>query len=184
VLIERVADGLARGRIPAYTEVAIPVAGNGPATGDILPVVITGHEGGASRAALTKRPARQHDDDLTYIAITPEKRSKPPRRRRKKGLAVAADLRAETLLLHHPGRRRACHQEEAGREALEELEDILIQADLGVDTAMAITTRLEDERFGKEVSEEEIKQVLADEVAKVLEPVAEPLASRRRASRM
>lgn len=60
-------------------------------------------------------------------------------------------------------------------EALEELEDILIQADLGVDTAMAITTRLEDERFGKEVSEEEIKQVLADEVAKVLEPVAEPL---------
>ncbi|MEO0385292.1 MAG: tRNA (N(6)-L-threonylcarbamoyladenosine(37)-C(2))-methylthiotransferase MtaB [Pseudomonadota bacterium] len=45
VLIERVADGLARGRIPAYTEVAIPVSGNGPAAGDILPVTITGHEG-------------------------------------------------------------------------------------------------------------------------------------------
>lgn len=60
-------------------------------------------------------------------------------------------------------------------EALEDLEDILIQADLGVDTAMAITKRLEDERFGKEVSEEEIKTVLAEEIAKVLEPVAKPL---------
>lgn len=45
VLIERVADGLARGRIPAYTEVAIPVSGNGPQTGSIVSVDITGHEG-------------------------------------------------------------------------------------------------------------------------------------------
>jgi threonylcarbamoyladenosine tRNA methylthiotransferase MtaB len=53
VLIERVADGLARGRIPAYTEVAIPVSGNGPAAGDILPVVITGHEGQRLTGSLT-----------------------------------------------------------------------------------------------------------------------------------
>lgn len=45
VLIERVADGLARGRIPAYTEVAIPTSGNGPEVGSIVPVTITGHEG-------------------------------------------------------------------------------------------------------------------------------------------
>lgn len=53
VLIERVADGLARGRIPAYTEVAIPVRGNGPAAGDILPVAITGHEGPTMGQRLT-----------------------------------------------------------------------------------------------------------------------------------
>ncbi|MBO6676084.1 MAG: tRNA (N(6)-L-threonylcarbamoyladenosine(37)-C(2))-methylthiotransferase MtaB [Rhizobiales bacterium] len=53
VLIERVADGLARGRIPAYTEVAIPVTGNGPAAGDILPVAITGHEGQRLTGSLT-----------------------------------------------------------------------------------------------------------------------------------
>jgi fused signal recognition particle receptor len=35
---------------------------------------------------------------------------------------------------------------------LEELEDILIQADLGVDTAMAITERLSDGRYDKEIS--------------------------------
>ncbi|MBV6657867.1 MAG: tRNA (N(6)-L-threonylcarbamoyladenosine(37)-C(2))-methylthiotransferase MtaB [Devosiaceae bacterium] len=57
VLIERVADGLARGRIPAYTEVAIPAAGNGPAVGAILPVTITGHEG----QRLTGTLARQAD---------------------------------------------------------------------------------------------------------------------------
>ena len=45
VLVERVADGLARGRIPAYTEVAIPTSGNGPEVGSIVPVTITGHEG-------------------------------------------------------------------------------------------------------------------------------------------
>ncbi len=45
VLIERVANGVARGRIPAYTEVAIAISGNGPAAGDILPVQITGHQG-------------------------------------------------------------------------------------------------------------------------------------------
>lgn len=63
-------------------------------------------------------------------------------------------------------------------DALEELEDILIQADLGVTTACAITERLADERFGKEVSSEEIRSVLAEEVTKVLEPVAKPLAIR------
>ncbi|MEO0980329.1 MAG: signal recognition particle-docking protein FtsY [Pseudomonadota bacterium] len=58
---------------------------------------------------------------------------------------------------------------------LEELEDILIQADLGVDTAMAITERLSDGRYNKEISPEEVREILAEEVEKVLEPVALPL---------
>ncbi|WP_299817975.1 signal recognition particle-docking protein FtsY [uncultured Roseibium sp.] len=58
---------------------------------------------------------------------------------------------------------------------LEELEDVLIQADLGVDTAMAITERLSQGRFDKEISTEEVRIVLAEEVEKVLEPVARPL---------
>jgi fused signal recognition particle receptor len=58
---------------------------------------------------------------------------------------------------------------------LEELEDLLIQADLGVDTAMAITERIGDGRFDKEVSAEEVRKILAEEVARVLEPVATPL---------
>lgn len=59
--------------------------------------------------------------------------------------------------------------------ALEELEDILIQADLGVVTAMAITEALAKGRYDKEISGEEVKAVLAEEVEKVLTPVAKPL---------
>ncbi|MBD8877463.1 signal recognition particle-docking protein FtsY [Roseibium polysiphoniae] len=58
---------------------------------------------------------------------------------------------------------------------LEELEDILIQADLGVDTAMAITERLSEGRYDKEIEPEEVRAILSEEVEKVLEPVARPL---------
>ncbi|NRG17130.1 signal recognition particle-docking protein FtsY [Rhizobiales bacterium] len=60
-------------------------------------------------------------------------------------------------------------------DTLEELEDILIQADLGVETAMNITERLADGRYDKEISEEEVRRILAEEVKSVLEPVAKPL---------
>ena len=58
---------------------------------------------------------------------------------------------------------------------LEELEDVLIQADLGVDTAMAITERLSEGRYDKEIEPEEVRAILSEEVEKVLEPVAHPL---------
>ena len=58
---------------------------------------------------------------------------------------------------------------------LEELEDILIQADLGVETAMTITERLADGRYDKEITDREVQEVLAEEVDKVLGPVAQPL---------
>ena len=60
-------------------------------------------------------------------------------------------------------------------QMLEELEDLLIQADLGVDTASRITDRLRRDRFEKDISPEEVRQFLAAEIAKVLEPVARPL---------
>ncbi len=58
---------------------------------------------------------------------------------------------------------------------LEELEDVLIQADLGIDTALAITQALEKDRFEREISTKDVKKVLAREVEKTLEPVASPL---------
>jgi len=60
-------------------------------------------------------------------------------------------------------------------ETLEDLEDLLIQADLGVDTAMAIAERIGEGRFDKEIAPDEVRRVLAEEVARVLEPVARPL---------
>lgn len=60
-------------------------------------------------------------------------------------------------------------------ETLQELEDILIQADLGLDTATRITETLASGRHDKEISPEEVREVLAREVNAVLEPVARPL---------
>ncbi len=60
-------------------------------------------------------------------------------------------------------------------ETLQELEDILIQADLGIDTAVRITNRLADTRLDKNISTSEVQEILAEEVEAVLEPVARPL---------
>ena len=60
-------------------------------------------------------------------------------------------------------------------DTLAELEDLLIQADLGIDTAMRITTALAKGRHNKEISAEEVRAVLAYEVEQALAPVAKPL---------
>lgn len=57
---------------------------------------------------------------------------------------------------------------------LDELEELLIAADLGVDTALAITEAVGRDRYNKEVTPEEIRTILADEITKVLAPVEKP----------
>ncbi|MBC7908536.1 MAG: signal recognition particle-docking protein FtsY [Rhodospirillaceae bacterium] len=61
-------------------------------------------------------------------------------------------------------------------EALEELQDLLITADLGVATAARVTKRLAKSRFGQDVDANEIRQTLAEEITEILAPVAQPLA--------
>jgi fused signal recognition particle receptor len=63
-------------------------------------------------------------------------------------------------------------------DTLENLEDLLIQADLGVDTAMRITETLSKGRYEKGISAEDVRAVLAAEVSRVLKPVARPLSVR------
>ena len=60
--------------------------------------------------------------------------------------------------------------------ALEELEELLISADLGVATAAKLAAGLARERFDKDVSPEEVRGALAADVTGILEPVAQPLA--------
>ena len=54
--------------------------------------------------------------------------------------------------------------------ALEELEELLISADLGTDVAARVIAAFRRTRFGKEVTDEEIKQALAEEIAAILRP--------------
>lgn len=60
-------------------------------------------------------------------------------------------------------------------DMLEQLEELLIASDMGVDTALRVTANIAEGRFGKRVSTEEIKQILSDEVARIMETVAKPL---------
>ncbi len=63
--------------------------------------------------------------------------------------------------------------------ALEELEETLIAADLGVSASGRIVESFRRTRFGREVTPEEVKAALAEEIATILAPVAQPLVVTR-----
>ncbi|MGA1233019.1 MAG: signal recognition particle-docking protein FtsY [Lutimaribacter sp.] len=58
---------------------------------------------------------------------------------------------------------------------LEQLEELLIASDMGVDTALRVSANIAEGRFGKRLSTDEIKALLAAELARILEPVARPM---------
>ncbi|MGB7261962.1 MAG: signal recognition particle-docking protein FtsY [Albidovulum sp.] len=58
---------------------------------------------------------------------------------------------------------------------VESLEELLIQSDMGVDTALRVAANLAEGRMGKKLSVEEIKTLLANEIARIMEPVAKPM---------
>jgi fused signal recognition particle receptor len=60
-------------------------------------------------------------------------------------------------------------------DTLQDLEDVLIRADLGMETAIRVTDALSSGRFGRDISDTEVRAVIASEMEKVLSPVALPL---------
>ncbi|MBC6436617.1 MAG: signal recognition particle-docking protein FtsY [Rhodobacteraceae bacterium] len=60
-------------------------------------------------------------------------------------------------------------------EMLEQLEELLISTDMGVDTALRVTANVAEGCFGRMMSTGEIKGLLSAEIAQVMEPVARPL---------
>ncbi|MBV8060665.1 MAG: signal recognition particle-docking protein FtsY [Alphaproteobacteria bacterium] len=60
-------------------------------------------------------------------------------------------------------------------EALEQLEEALLMADLGPAAAARLVADFGKTRFGKDVSETEIKEALAEQITVILQPVAHPL---------
>jgi len=61
-------------------------------------------------------------------------------------------------------------------ETLEELEELLIQSDLGVELSMDLTKAVAKGRYDKEIDPREVREILAEEIAKVLEPFEKPFA--------
>ncbi|MCW8842415.1 MAG: signal recognition particle-docking protein FtsY [Rhodobacteraceae bacterium] len=60
-------------------------------------------------------------------------------------------------------------------DMLEQLEELLIASDMGVDTALRVTANIAEGRFGKRLSARQLKELLAEEIARIMEPVAKPL---------
>jgi fused signal recognition particle receptor len=58
---------------------------------------------------------------------------------------------------------------------LDDVEDALILSDLGPAAAGRIRRRLSDKRFGLSMTERELKEAVAEEIAAILRPVAKPL---------
>ncbi|WP_347266180.1 signal recognition particle-docking protein FtsY [Paracoccus sp. (in: a-proteobacteria)] len=73
------------------------------------------------------------------------------------------------------GTESAEPRRELDDDMLEELEEMLIQSDMGVETALRVTANIAEGRLGRRVSASELKELLADEVARIMTPVARPL---------
>ncbi|TCT43108.1 signal recognition particle-docking protein FtsY [Martelella mediterranea] len=114
------------------------------------------------------------------ITHGPETRQEPaPVSQPKKRLSWFQRLKAGLLRTsqHLSGQIAALFtKRKLDEDALEELEDLLIQADLGVETAMRITDTLSSERYGRDVTGQDVARIMAGEITKVLKPVATPLA--------
>jgi len=58
---------------------------------------------------------------------------------------------------------------------LDEIEDALIMSDLGPEAAGRVREALREQRFGNEITERQLREAVAEEIAAILRPVARPL---------
>src|SRR6056297_991049 len=70
---------------------------------------------------------------------------------------------------------RAAPRRALDDEMLESLEDLLITADMGVETAARVTANMAEGRMGQRLTSHQIKSILAREIARIMEPVARPM---------
>ncbi len=60
-------------------------------------------------------------------------------------------------------------------DMLEQVEELLIASDMGVETAMRVAANMAEGRIGRKFSTAELKELMADEIARIMEPVASPM---------
>jgi len=130
-----------------------------------------------AKARAAKKPAPETAAPVKEIveALAPEPEAEPEPVKKKgwfsrlrEGLSKTSSKLTENITAIFTKRK-------LDSEMLQELEDALIQADLGVDMAMRITEEVARGRYDTEIAPEEVRAVLGAEVAKVLEPMARPL---------
>lgn len=136
-------------------------------------------DGGEAVASDSADP-QQAPSDLAEAPAQPVTPSDPAP---QEGVEDAADLLdapsdpapAPGLVGRLLGRKPAVVRRALDDDMLESLEELLISADMGVDTALRVTANMAEGRFGKKLSVDEIKTLLADEITRIMEPVARPM---------
>ena len=112
-------------------------------------------------------------DEITVQAAAPEPEAEAPKKswfeRLRSGLSKTSSKLTD-------GITGVFTKKKLDAATLDELEDLLIQADLGIETASRVSDALSAGRFNKDIAPEEVKTVLAEEVEKILAPVAQPLS--------
>ena len=130
----------------------------------------------ASAAVEPEAPAPPADDDANVPkeAADPDRTAAEPERKRGWLSRLRAGLSRSTSKVGG-GIGSIFTKRKLDDEALEELEELLISADLGVSTAGKLTAQLGKRRFGKEVDPESVRDALAEDITEILDPVARPL---------
>jgi fused signal recognition particle receptor len=117
-------------------------------------------------------PAPIPDDAPGPPEALPPTASPPPRQNWFERLASGLKRSSDQLT---GGIAAVFTKKKLDQAMLDELEDILIQADFGIDMASDVTEALRRDRFDRDIAPEEVRAVLASEVVKVLDAVAKPL---------
>ncbi|MDN5787207.1 signal recognition particle-docking protein FtsY [Pseudorhodobacter sp.] len=146
---------------------------------DGLDALVAGEEGAGSVAAETlPAPAPIEETSAPASAHTPAPVPTPtPAPVAPVASPIAGEKPAQKtgILSRLVGRQPAEAKREFDDAMLESLEELLIEADMGVDTSLRVTGNIAEALMGKRVSTTEIKQALAAEVTRIMEPVARPL---------
>ncbi|MGE0203894.1 MAG: signal recognition particle-docking protein FtsY [Hyphomicrobiaceae bacterium] len=143
-----------------------------PAAPAEQPATVADEAAGVGAGASDEAIADASSGDAAPLAPAPAAAEPPAKvgwfQRLKSGLAKTSSRLTEGITSVFTKRK-------LDDDTLGELEDLLIQADLGVETAMRITEALAKGRYGKSVTPEEVRTILASEVEKTLAPIAKPL---------
>lgn len=153
---------------PAEPAVATPVELQSPQPSEPVdqPANLTPEAVPTATASSGSQSPEPSTNDSPEPATAPKKASWF--QRLKDGLTKTSSRISDGITAVFAKRRLDAH-------ALQDLEDLLIQADLGVETAMRIVDAISKGRYEKGIGPDEVRAILADEVATVLKPVAVPL---------
>lgn len=113
---------------------------------------------------------------VTSAPVAPEDAPSPvPAPTVKEATTPAAPQPAKSGILARLTGRTEAPRRVLDDAMIEDLEDLLVQADLGVETALKVTANIAASRFGRKVTTAEIKSALNDEITRIMTPVARPM---------